>query len=385
MSKLSKLSKSTRLPAQAGRSVGKLAKRPSATKAPDLLLDRIIDEFVYAYQQIASPATVRTYKGTLHVFSTFLRDKLGRDPLLSDLTLQAAQEWGASLQQRPKLLYGGQLEGDAPMSVESRRSYLRTLRVFSNWLIKEPYRYCAESPLRYLTLPRPSQTYKLPLTEEELARLLASVANEPTIFGARDLAMLLLLIDGGVRAMELAKLRIADVTLASGLILVAHGKGGKTRAVTVGDDTRQALRRYAVLRDSQSDTRSAPDQPFFQSALGKAFGYAGLRSWLRRIAVRAGVPRAHLHLIRHTSAVETLAVGADLRTLQLKLGHSSIMTTQCYLNMASQQLSERQREFSPVDRLRLMSPGVTKAAKAKTPIWRHTQRATHSSTEKKGE
>jgi hypothetical protein len=84
---MSKLSKSTRAPAQAGRSEGKPAKRRIATKAPDLLLDRIIDEFVYAYQQIASPATVRTYKGTLYVFSTFLRDKLGRDPLLSDLTL----------------------------------------------------------------------------------------------------------------------------------------------------------------------------------------------------------------------------------------------------------------------------------------------------------
>jgi integrase/recombinase XerD len=208
--------------------------------------------------------------------------------------------------------------------------------------------YCPEPPLKHLILPRASQTYKLPLTDDEVTRLILA-AKEDTVFGARDTAMLLFLMDSATRAMELCRLRIGDVTLQTGLVLVARGKGNKTRAVTVGDETRLALRRYAVMRDSQHGATRSPEDPFFETVNGGFFTYYGLRSWLKRLSARASVPRAHLHLLRHTSAVDTLDVGADLRTLQLKLGHASIVTTQRYLNMASDRLSERQRAFSPID------------------------------------
>src|SRR6185312_12191062 len=98
------------------------------------------------------------------------------------------------------------------------------------------------------------------------------------------------------------------------------------------------LRRYAVMRDSQHGVIHSPEGPFFETVNRGFFSYYGLRSWLRRVSERAAVPRAHLYLLRHTSAVDTLDVGADLRTLQLKLGHASIVTTQRYLNMASDRL-----------------------------------------------
>src|SRR5262249_18707352 len=120
--------------------------------------------------------------------------------------------------------------------------------------------------------------------------------------------------------MELALLRIGAVTLESGLLLVSHGKGNRSRAVTVGNETRHALRRYAAARDSQLEATQAADAPFFPTLPGDFSPYKGLRSWLRRLADRAGVPRVHLHLFRHTSAVETLDVGADLRTVPLDRG-----------------------------------------------------------------
>ena len=83
------------------------------------------------------------------------------------------------------------------------------------------------------------------------------------------------------------------------------------------------------------------------------------------------MPRAHLHLFRHTSALETLDVGADLRTVQLKLGHASITTTQKYLNMGRQRLSNRLRQFSLVDHLRLMWPAAS-ASKPPLPRWRRS-------------
>jgi integrase/recombinase XerD len=358
-----------------------MPKRPRPTRPtrpPDLLLELVIEEFLYACQQRLSEDTLRSYRGVLRVFTAYLHEQLGRPPTLADFTLPVVQRWAMSLQQHPKQERGGQSIGDRPVAVETRRTYLRTLRTFSNWLPKPPHAFCAAPPLRHLLLPRASDTFKLPLSDEEIGQLLEA-AREESVFGARDTSMLLLLVDGAVRAKELCQLRVGDVTLQTGLILVSRGKGNKTRAVTVGDETRMALRRYAMTRDSRLGAAHSPDAPFFQALHGGHFTYAGLRSWLRRITDRAGVPRAHLHLCRHTSAVDTLDAGADVRTVQLKLGHASIATTQRYLNMASKRLSERQKEFSPVDRLKLLQS--KKAPRGlQTPLWRRSSGAAESSS-----
>ena len=338
-------------------------------KPPDLLLELVIDEFLYACQQTStSEATLRSYRGVLRLFHTYLSQQLSWTPRLQDFTLETVQRWAISLQQRPKWERGGLAVGDRPLAVESRRSYLRTLRTFSNWLPNPLHQYCREPPLRHLLLPRAGDTYEMPFSDEELAQLVAA-ARADTVFGARDTAMLLFLMDSATRATDLAQLRIGDVTLQTGLVLVVRGKGSKTRAVTVGDETRLALRRYTVVHDSRPGADRRPEAAFFQSLRGTAFTYYGLRSWLRRLCERAGVPRAHLHLFRHTSAVDTLDVGADLRTVQLKLGHASIATTQRYLNMASQRMSDRQRAFSPVDHLKLGEVKKT-PAQPTPPMWR---------------
>ena len=105
--------------------------------------------------------------------------------------------------------------------------------------------------------------------------------------------------------------------------------------------------------------------------------YYGLRSWLHRLERDAGVPHIHLHLLRHTSALETLDAGADLRTVQLKLGHADIRTTQGYLNMAPGKIGELQRAFSPVDRLGLALASDTDT----TPPKRGTGRVRKSASE----
>lgn len=369
--------------ARSPRSSATPTPRRAARKAqpPDPLLELVVAEFLYACEQRLAEDTLRSYRGVLRVFVAHLEERLGRAPTLADFTLPVVQRWALGLQQRPKWERGGLAVGEKPLSVETRRTYLRTLRTFSNWLPKSPHWYCAEAPLRHLLLPRASDTFKLPLSDEELGQLLAA-AGEDSVFGARDTAMVLLLIDGAVRAKELCRLRVGDVTLQTGLLLVARGKGNKTRSVTVGDETRLALRRYAVVRDSRPGADRGPETPFFQTLHGGAFTYDGLRSWLRRITDRAGIPRAHLHLFRHTSAVDTLDAGADVRTVQLKLGHASIATTQRYLNMASKRLSERQKEFSPVDRLKLTQAKKT-AVKPQTPLWRRG--STRAGADEQGE
>jgi site-specific recombinase XerD len=347
-----------------GRTGGRAA--PRARRA-EVRLDLVVEEFLFECRQTLAPATGRAYGGPLALFLGDLRATLGREPLLGDLTLDAARTWTARLRQRRRLLHAGRVEDVAPLSTESVRTYLRTLRVFANWLAKPPQSYCAESPLRHLKLPKGDRPPRMPVDADVLQRLLG-VADRDTLDGARGQAMLLTLVDGGLRAKELAGLAIGDVSLRDAVLLVRRAKSHQPRLVAVGHETQLALRRYAVLRDSRPGADTGAGAPFFQTIHGAAFTYHGLRSWLRRLERLAGVPHVHLHLLRHTSAIETLESGADVRTVQLKLGHADIMTTQGYLHMAPQRISQRQRAFSPVDRLGLTASKRTTTGRRDTRV-----------------
>ena len=85
-----------------------------------------------------------------------------------------------------------------------------------------------------------------------------------------------------------------------------RSKGRKPRLITVGGETMRALRRYALLREGLDNSDVSAQAPFFQTIHGTGFTYYGLRSWLHRLERAAGVPHLHLHLLRHTSALETL-------------------------------------------------------------------------------
>jgi hypothetical protein len=107
--------------------------------APELLLELIIEEFIFDTQQKTSDgSTPRAYRQPLRLFLRFLTEALGRPPWLSDFTLAAVQRWATSLQERPKWERGGLAVGTKPLAVETRRTYLRTLRTFSNWLPRPP-------------------------------------------------------------------------------------------------------------------------------------------------------------------------------------------------------------------------------------------------------
>jgi site-specific recombinase XerD len=176
-------------------------------------------------------------------------------------------------------------------------------------------------------MPRKPQTYQLPLDPREMQALI-DACDVTSALGSRALALLLLFLDGGLRAGEICALRVGEVNLEDGQVFVACGKGRKSRLVTLGADTSRLLARYAFFRDALSDERARPEDPFFQTAQGRPFTYEALRKWLIRLKGRAGVARAFPHLLRHTSAVRTLEVpGADLVTLQEKLGHPDIATT----------------------------------------------------------
>jgi site-specific recombinase XerD len=293
----------------------------TVSRLPTLQFDLVIDEYERdCRRRSLSPKTIRNYLQALHAAGSYWEADLGRSPTLDDVTIRQAERYLDYLLERGKAPTSRRMEGGPALSRESLRTYLRALKVFSGWLAAPKQGYTADNRLTLLQLPRKSETYKQPLEPEEVQALLDQ-CDTGTVWGTRDLAILLTYLDGALRAMDLANLLVGDVNLESGQLFIAASKRQKSRTVTVGDTTRRLLRRYAFLRDASIGAKAATDAPFFQNKRLRKFGYEGLRRILTTIKHRAGVDRAFLHLLRHTSAVRTLEVpGSDLVTLQEKLG-----------------------------------------------------------------
>lgn len=177
------------------------------------------------------------------------------------------------------------------------------------------------------------------LTPEEVQKLAANAG------GARNRAIVLTLVDSGLRASELCAARVEDYD--AGRIHVREGKGGKARFVVVGNRTQKAIWRYMAERN-----RPDGSEPLFATRTGRHIRRDNLRGILRRIAKRAGVPNVHPHRLRHTFAITYLRNGGNVIELRELLGHSSLTMVMRYARIAEQDILGSVKH-SPVDNWRL--------------------------------
>jgi site-specific recombinase XerD len=243
---------------------------------------------------------------------------------------------------RPAELRAWLLELRATLAPVSIAGYVRGLRAFGNWLLGDGL---AEArALRTLARPRVPRMIKEPLADDDLRRLLA-VAN------TRDAAILLLLVDTGLRVSEVAGITLADLR-ADGSIKVM-GKGAKERIVPVGSAARRAIGRYL---DERAELNH--DGPLLLGQSGEGLTVTGIQQLLRRLSARAGVTaRCNPHRFRHTFAHHYLVNGGDVFTLQQILGHTSLEMVRRYVALADGDVADRHRLASPGDRLlRARSP-----------------------------
>jgi integrase/recombinase XerD len=172
--------------------------------------------------------------------------------------------------------------------------------------------------------------------------------------GTRDQAILLVLLDTGVRASEFCSLRIEDVDLKTGRVLIKHGivggaKGGKGRTVFLGKATRRSIMRYLAKRENAD----WPDAYLFVSKADRPFNPNSLRQLIKSIAERANVRNTYPHRFRHTFAITYLRAGGDLFTLQALLGHTTLDMVRRYARIAEIDIEQAHRKASPVDNWRL--------------------------------
>ena len=270
-------------------------------------------------------------------------------------------------QVRPQDLEGyqaGLLAGTASRSGRalSARNVYRvacTLQTFFRWLLAEDL--IARDPAARVERPRrgaPLPGAALPLDETTRLLAAASLAAEAADarsapIRARDLAALELLYATGLRSAELRALDLADVDLRERVVVVRHGKGDKARRVPLTRSAALRVEAYLAAARPALLERGAPSEPaLLLTAWGRRLGAATLRRALTRLAQRAGVERSVTpHTLRRTFATHLLQGGADLRSIQLLLGHSKLTTTALYLQLSPDELRRQILEHHPRERL----------------------------------
>ncbi len=199
-----------------------------------------------------------------------------------------------------------------------------------------------------LRVRAPKLPRRLPknLSEAQVEALLGACTGDSTR-AVRDKAMLETLYATGLRVSELVGLKLAQVSLDMGVVRVI-GKGSKERLVPLGEEALQALRRY--LRDARPELAAqGKSDALFLTARRLPMTRQAFWQLVKRYAVRAGIPGTALspHVLRHAFATHLLNHGADLRVVQLLLGHADISTTTIYTHVARERLKQLHRVHHP--------------------------------------
>jgi integrase/recombinase XerD len=193
------------------------------------------------------------------------------------------------------------------------------------------------SPKSWLSLPKF-------LSVKEVESLL-SQPKEDEARGIRDRAMLELLYATGLRVSELVFLRMTDLNLEDGF-LFCRGKGGKERIVPLGGSAKGAIKRY--LAESRSGFLLRDSDFLFLTYRGQPFTRQGFWKVLKKYAMEAKLEdKISPHVLRHSFATHLLERGADLRSVQLMLGHSQITTTQIYTHVSRKHLRNLYEKYHP--------------------------------------
>jgi len=228
------------------------------------------------------------------------------------------------------------------LSARSLARLVSTLRSYYSFLILDGV--IKVNPA--VNLSAPKIWFSLPkfLSVKDVERLLQA-PDEKEVKGCRDKAMLELLYATGLRVSELVPLKTNDVNLESGF-LICKGKGGKERIVPLGNSSSLAVKKY--LEEARQKLWKRETNTLFLTSRGGAFTRQGFWKMLKEYGAKAGLAqKISPHILRHSFATHLLERGADLRSVQLMLGHSQITTTQIYTHVTRKHLRKVYDKFHP--------------------------------------
>ena len=330
----------------------------SSKKITSISLSKACDGFLkFKTAEGLSKRTIESYEYYLNQWINHIGDQKVANISSKDLTNYLA--W-LRTDYKPKRWN----RNEEPLAPKSLKNVYTALKSFFKWLSVE---FNMQDPFVNIPSPKfPPHSIEI-FTREEIDKLLKAcvysreanpgnrrsfVMRRPS--ADRDKALVLALLDTGLRASEICSLRVEDTDLKTGKITIRQGigggaKGGKGRVVFLGKVARKAVWLYLVKREDGED----PNAPLFISHHDRPFNRNSLRILIRRLGERAEISRAHPHKFRHTFATTYLRSGGDIFTLQALLGHASLDMVRHYVRIAELDIENAHRKASPVDNWRL--------------------------------
>jgi integrase/recombinase XerD len=294
------------------------ALKPQAEDAP--LIDAFIDA-LWLEDGLAK-LSLEAYRRDLNQFSAFIAQSAGK--ALPDVIFSDIEGFASARHQ-------------AQSSARSENRVRSTLRRFYGWA--QRMNHVAANPTLKLESARVGRSLPTSLSEAQVEALLAA-PDVATPLGLRDRAMLELVYASGLRVSELIQLKTFELSLNDHVVRVSFGKGAKTRLVPCGETAADWVERYlnearpVLLGQTLSDA-------LFVTARGGGMTRQNFWHSIKAYGARCGIAAASLspHTMRHAFATHLLNHGADLRVVQLLLGHADITTTQIYTHVARERLA----------------------------------------------
>ncbi len=234
------------------------------------------------------------------------------------------------------LYYYRQVNGEA-LSMTSQAHYLTSVKQFFKWLTRQ--NYLLYNPASELDIPKQRQTLPMVLSEEDVQATLQQ-PDINTVYGLRDRAILELLYSTGIRRSELIHLQLQDLSLSRKTLYVRQGKGKKDRLLPVGERALCWIKSY-LLEVRPKLLLDIAEQALFLNDYGACFRDNKLGDRVKRFMKNAGITApGSCHLLRHAMATHMLENGAELRFIQVMLGHTDIKSTQIYTHVSIEKLRE---------------------------------------------
>jgi len=287
----------------------------------------LIDQFIDFYWLTtgASKNTLSAYRSDLKIFSKWLNNNS-----LIDVDKKQIQDYFS-------------YRKDSNISASTQSRMLTCLHSFYQFLSDK--KNLTIDPTEQLDYPKLEKKLPIFLNVQEVERLLEA-PNSKSLFGQRDRAMLELLYSCGLRVSELINLSYHNINLKDEFIRI-HGKGNKERLLPMGEIAIDYLTKYelnsrpALLKNGQSDS-------YFLSNRGRAMSRQNFFYIIKDYASKAGIDKPlSPHSLRHAFATHLVQKGADLRSVQLMLGHSDISSTQLYTHIQNAQLKAQHQKHHP--------------------------------------
>lgn len=298
-------------------------------------LQQLKKEFL-EHIEIEKGRSVKTVENYDHYISRYLSFSKAKIP--DDITPQSVREFRLWLNRQS--LGNNKFTGKT-MSKKTQNYYMIALRVFLKFLTRRKVRSMSAEEIDLAKVP---ERHLDLISNSELERLLKASPGDD-IKSLRDRAILELLFSTGLRVSELCSLT-NDIDFTTGEFSI-RGKGGKIRVVFISEEARETLKKYMALRKDMSEAL------FVQIGSEKKDGIdikpltrRSVERIVKQCAIKAGISKKVTpHVIRHCFATDLLSNGADIRSVQMMLGHANIATTQIYTHVTDAHLREVHKKF----------------------------------------